>query len=85
MTSSSEEQRVAQDFMDRFDSNSDEAVTKNEFSSALDAEGVSKDTADAIRKQVFSNWDGDGDARLSKKEIKKLAEKWASFPGDQSK
>lgn len=80
-----EKQRIFDDFASRFDGNSDDEVTKTEFKTALSDNGVAADTIAVMADQVFANWDANSDKKLSKKEIMRLAEKWASFPGDQSK
>jgi Ca2+-binding EF-hand superfamily protein len=85
MSNTEEEQRVLQNFLDRYDANDDEEVTKQEFETALLNEGFGTSTVNEIYKHAFANWDSDKNMRLSKKEVKELAKKWASFPGDQSK
>lgn len=80
-----EKERIVNDFLSRFDTNSDDQVTKAEFKGALEAEGLSSETTKVMFDQVFANWDVNNDQKLSKKEIKSMAEKWASFPGDMSK
>lgn len=84
MTSTTEKQQIYNDFVSRFDGNSDDQVTKAEFKGALEAEGLPADTIAVMFDQVFANWDANADQKLAKKEIKRLAEEWASFPGDQS-
>ena len=71
--------------VDRYDANDDEEVTKQEFETALLNEGFGTSTVNEIYKHAFANWDSDKNMRLSKKEVKELAKKWAYFPGDQSK
>lgn len=65
--------------LSRFDVNNDGIITLKEFKDSLVAEGVDEVTADAIRKQVFKNWDGNEDGKLQKFEIEDLAKRWASF------
>lgn len=80
-----EVQRVTQNILDRFDQNADSTITWQEMKDALMAEGMDAATADAIRAQVFANWDVDKDAMISVSELKRMAETWAAFPGDQAK
>lgn len=79
MSTSQDKQTLLQKVLNRFDINEDDIITFSEFKQALESEGVDSATADAIRKQVFSNWDANNDKKLQKKEVEKLAKKWASF------
>lgn len=82
--STDEVQRVLKNVLDRFDVNGDAQITWEEFAQALTNEGLDAATMEAIRSQVFSNWDKDRNNTLSPSEIRSLAETWAGFPGDQS-
>lgn len=83
--STTEQQRILRDFLERYDADGDEEVTKDEFEIVMKNEGVDTVTIEAVYRQAFANWDSDKNSRLSKREIKTMADKWASFPGDQSK
>lgn len=79
-----EKSDILKNILDRFDKNDNDTVPKSEFKNALDAEGVPTDTADLIAKSVYANWDKDDDESVNLSELKKIAERWASYPGDQS-
>lgn len=83
-TTETEASRIVRNILDRYDGNQDGLITSAEFKDALTKEGLPGTTVTAIFNQVFVNWDKDNDKKLSKSEIQKAAEVWASFPGDQS-
>jgi Ca2+-binding EF-hand superfamily protein len=72
-------EEVVQKVLDRFDGDGNKKITKSEFLTALEEEGVPVETRDALYVQVWQNWDRDENDTLSKSEIDALAKKWASF------
>lgn len=84
----SESDRILSDILNRFDRNNDDMVHKSEMKQSLEEEIKDKnlphETAQIIGRSVFSNWDSDDDDKLTMSELKKLADKWACYPGDQS-
>ena len=84
MTSTYEASRILDGFFNRFDGNMDDVVTREEIEKALVAEGAGAATAAAVAGQMLANWDADSSGSLTKGEVIRLAEKWASFPGDQN-
>lgn len=83
-TMATEVERIITNVLQRFDTDGNSEVTWSEFHHALLSEGIDTATVEEMRRAVFSNWDADCDQKLSLPEIQKLAEKWASFSGDQS-
>lgn len=84
MTSGDEASRVLDQVCNRFDTDMNDEITRDELLVALLAEGVDRATAEAVRDAVFQDWDGDCDARLTSAELRALATALAAPPGDQS-
>lgn len=79
-----EQQRVLDDILERFDEDNDGIVSLAEIVAEFDTIGDPA-TAQTLKDLTMADWDTNRDNTLSTAELREMAIRWASFPGDQSK
>lgn len=78
-----EEHRVLEDILARFDKNNDGIVSLDEIVAEFDTIG-DQGTANLLKDLMLADWDADKNQTLTTDELRAMAVKWSSYPGDQS-